>query len=287
MTRMQLVTTSATLLRCFNIDKCKDKTIYILSVFNGKVLASKYNCPELFIYNERDNRSSTIMIDVIDGMFDAVWTPLGNIAYTTFKSGKVAVITEIGQVSTQYQLKKPIRLSVSYDNVIYVADFLAGVYQSTDDAMSWSLVFNLTDGANPIQAVKVATDFCDDFWTLVLYQDYTYLRVYCTQKDNPRANVTWINVHLPMKAGKPFDLEKSSLTYDGYSNIFLSDYWNKRVYLFSTNAQYSNRLLISSDHLQSPPTKITVDQECLLYVGQEQDLICLFRILNENKANYS
>jgi hypothetical protein len=41
----------------------------------------------------------------------------------------------------------PARLSVSTDGVIYlISDKYTSVYQSTDDGVTWSHVFNVTDG---------------------------------------------------------------------------------------------------------------------------------------------
>jgi hypothetical protein len=38
------------------------------------------------------------------------------------------------------------RLSVSANNVVYLADAVKGVYQSSNGGRTWSLMFNLTDG---------------------------------------------------------------------------------------------------------------------------------------------
>ena len=99
--------------------------------------------------------------------WDATWTPRGNIVYTTCPSNKVVVMSESGKVITTHtQMTLPQYLSVSSDNIIYLADSETGVYQSTDDGISWSLVFKSTDEWHCWQVIKVTTNHCDDFWTL-------------------------------------------------------------------------------------------------------------------------
>ena len=276
---------SAQLSHCFSVDQCKVTHIDTLSVFNGKVITRKNDCPEIFIIGEEGNYLNTIMTDFKDETIDAIWTPRGNIAYTTFRSKRVVVITETGIAITQYQMTQPIRLSVSYDDIIYLADFLTGVYQSTDDGVSWSLVFNLTDDAYLLRAVKAETALCYDFWTIVWYKGFCYLRVYCKQKGAINANITWKNIQIPLIDGKTIDLTNGSLLFDGNSNIFLSDRCNKIVHLYSLNGQYSHQLL-SAEHMQSAPTTLAVDRAGRLYIGQERNSICVFNLLFHNETNY-
>ena len=278
-TRFQPVT-STQLLRCFSVDQCANTYIDTLSVYNGKVLISKSSCSKLFIYSEKGNYISTVVPPSGDRMIDAIWTPRGNIAYTTFENKRVVVITEAGKVVKKTHMIFPMWLSASDDGIIYLADSIKGVYQSTDDGVSWRLVFNVT-GAYPKQAVKVITELNYEFWTTVWYQDYLYLRVYSISKKWRDTIVTWKNISLPIINGKLFDLENSSIAYDGNSNIFLSDRFNKIVHLYSFNGQYSHQLL-SSNQMQSAPTKLAVDRIGRLYVGQEQDLVCVFNILFDN-----
>lgn len=46
---------------------------------------------------------------------------------------------------------------------MHVVDFFRGIYQSIVDGVNWSLVSNLPDGTCPVQAIKVETDFFNDF----------------------------------------------------------------------------------------------------------------------------
>ena len=58
-------------------------------------------------------------------VYDATWTPRGNILYT---SNKVMVMPECGKVITKHtHMRNPQRLSVSNNEIIYLADGETGV----------------------------------------------------------------------------------------------------------------------------------------------------------------
>ena len=190
-------------------------------------------------------------------------------------------MSESGKVITTHtQMTSPGRLSVSSDDIIYLADSETGVYQSTDDGVSWSLVFESTDGWYCRQVIKVTTDHSDDFWTLERSYNYInyHLRVYSVDRRRSDGNVTWRDINVPTTDGKLIDLSGSSLSYDGNMNIFLSDLYNKAVHMFSVNGQYHCQLL-SSHHFESEPYRLAVDKERhLLYVGQERGVVKVFKL---------
>jgi hypothetical protein len=95
-----------------------------------------------------------------------VWTPRGNIVYTADNSNNVVVMTQRGDVIAQTKTLFPIRLSISTDDVIYLADYRTGVYQSTDDGVTWSHVFKVADGWQCVQVIRVSSDSNTQvFWT--------------------------------------------------------------------------------------------------------------------------
>ena len=158
---------SSQLLRNFTIDQSERLCVSILSVFNGKLLVSCEFLSQLFIHSHEGHQLSTITTNDNDKLWDSTWTPRGNIVYTTRDSSKLVVMSESGKViNTHTQMKSPRYLSVSNDGIIYLADWETGVYQSTDDSVNWSLVFNSTDGRHCREVIKVTTDHGDDFWTL-------------------------------------------------------------------------------------------------------------------------
>ena len=98
-----------------------------------------------------------------DKLRDITWTPMGNIVYTTY-SNEVGVISSAGKVIAKHtQFKTPRYLRVSYEDIIYLADYEAGVYQSINDGVSWNFVFNSTDGWHCLQAIKKRVRFNESF----------------------------------------------------------------------------------------------------------------------------
>ena len=273
--------TSSQLLKNFTVKKLRGCDVNILSVFNDKLLVSRgFGLSHLFIYSRKGRHLSTITINNNDGLIDATWTPRGNIVYTTSISHEVVVMSETGKVITTYtRMTEPRDLSVSSDDIIYLADSQTGVYQSTDDGVSWSFVFKSTDGRQCYQVIKVTTDHSDDFWTLEKSDNYNYhLRVYSVDRRRSDGNVTWRDINVPTTDGKHIKLSRSSLSYDGNMNIFLNDYDNKAVHVLSVNGQYNCQLL-SSHHIKNEPWRLTVDKERqLLYVGQWKGVVGVFKL---------
>ena len=270
--------TPSQLLQNFTVDQLKDRCVNILSVFNDKLLVSRDGLSQLFIYSREGRHLSTITINDNDKLCDATWTPRGNIVYTTF-SNTVVVMSESGKViTTHIQMISPQCLSVSNDDIIYLADYMTGVYQSTDDGVSWSLVFKSTDGWHCRQVIKVTNDHSDDFWTLE-YNKNWQLRVYSVERRRSDGNVTWRDINVPTTHGKHINLSKySSLSYDGNMNIFLSDWFSKTVHVLSVNGQYHCQL-VSSHHIENKPRRLAVDkQRQLLYVGQAKGVVEVFKL---------
>ena len=272
--------TSSQLLQNFTVDQLKNEYVNILSVFNDKLLVSCGNLSQLFIYSREGRRPSTITINNNYKLCDATWTPRGNIVYTTRNSNKVVVMSKFGKVITTHtQMISPQCLSVSNDDIIYLADWETGVYQSTDDGVSWSLVFKSTDGWYCWQVIKVTTDHSDDFWTLEQSDNYSYhLGVYSVDRRRSDVNVTWRDINVSTTDGKHINLSCSSLSYDGNMNIFLSDCDDKAVHVLSVNGQYHCQLL-SSHHIKNNPFRLAVDKERqLLYVGQDEDVVGVLKL---------
>ena len=91
-------------------------------------------------------------------MFDALWTCKGNILYAAINSQKVVVIYETGKVIQHTVMTEPKRLSVTTDGIIYLVDKTDGVYQSTDDGVSWKLIIDSTPGWLCWQTIKVTVE---------------------------------------------------------------------------------------------------------------------------------
>ena len=272
--------TSSQLLQNFTVDQLKGYWVTILSVFNDKLLVSCVGLSRLFIYSREGRHLSTITINNSYRLWDATWTPRGNIVYTTWLSNKVVVMSESSKVITTHtQMTDPRYISVSCDDIIYLANYKTGVYQSTDDGVSWSLVFKSTDGWHCEQVIKVTTDHSDDFLTREESDNNNHhLRVYSVDRRRSDGNVTWRDINVPTTDGKHINLSNSRLSYDGNMNIFLSDSDNEAVHVLSVNGQYNCELL-SSQHFKNLLCRLAVDKERqLLYVGQRESVVGVFKL---------
>ena len=275
--------TSSKLLQNFSVDQLEGWFVNILSVFNDKFLVSSGGLSQLFIYS-KGRHLSTITINNNDKLRDATWTPRGNIVYTTYDSNKVVVLLESGKIITTHtQMISPRYFSVSNDDIIYLADYETGVYQSTDDGVSWSLVFKSTDEWHCLQVIKVTTDHSDDFWTLQESDNKNYhLGVYSVDRRRSDGYVTLRDINVTTIDGKHINLLYSSLSYDGNMNIFLSDYHSKAVHVLSMNGQYHCQPL-SSYHIKNEPCRLAVDKERqVLYVGQDEGVVEVFNLTYGN-----
>ena len=267
---------SSKLLFSFTIDHLKNEWVDILSVQNNKLLISCYQFSQLFIYSQDGLHLSTISTNGKDKLRDAAWTPGGNIVYTAYNNNKVVVLSESGEVIATSQLTAPRYLSVSNDDTIYLADMKTGVYQSTDDGVSWNLVFKSTDGWHCAQVIKVTTDHFNDYWTLGTFDKWC-LRVYSVD-ENFDYEMSWKDIDLITKDGEQINFDSSKLAYDGDMNMFLRDYHNKAVHILSTNGEYHCQLLSPND-LSNTPCRLAVDKEReLLYVGQSDSVVEVFHL---------
>ena len=253
-------------------------TVDIISVAD-KLLIGRSGFSQLFTFSREGQCLTNITTN--DEINDASWTPRGNIVFCTW-TNRVVVASESGKVIlTHVHIGSPRRFSISNDDIIYLADKrLSGVYQSTDDGVSWSIVFKSTDGWGCLQVIKVATNNGNDFWTVEEQGEFNnvyQLRVYSVDGQFPNSTVTWIDVNVPATSSKRMNLFFSSLSYDGNMNIFLSDS-NKAVHVFSSNGSYHIQLL-SSHHIKYRPCSLSIDrQRQLLYVGQALGTVEVFKL---------
>ena len=275
--------TSPQLLLNFTVKQVENEYIDILSVFSDKLLVSRRKfLPVLFTYSREGNCLTNFTTKGNDQLLDAAWTPQGNIVYTTVSQKEVVVISEPGKVIISHtQMKEPQLLSISNDNIIYLADFHTGVYQSTNNYVNWTLVFKPIDGWHCYQVIKVTRDHSDDFWTLGSNNaNEWHLRVYSVDRRRSDGNLTWRNI-IDSTIGQLYLLD-GSLAYDGNMNIFLSDYDNRAVHVFLVNGQYHCRLL-SSHHIKYVQHRLAVDKKRqLLYVGQPLGAMEVFKLTYEN-----
>ena len=265
---------------------CNTSTVDILCVINDTFFVSDSGCRLLFFYSLDGIYLSSLTIDDNDVLYDAISTFRGDIVYTTsVKSNKVVLMSMTGRVITHRRMSDPRRLSMSNDNVIYLADYNVGVYQSTDDGVTWTEVFKSIFGWNCWQAIKVKQNNIDEFWTPEYNGKTRRMCVYTVDKRRPGNDTVWREINLPIVDGRYIDLSYGSLVFDGKSTVFLSTANNKSVYLFSVSGDYLYQLL-SQHNFKRAPRKLTLDtQNQLLYVGQRESVIDVFKLRYREKTN--
>ena len=260
----------------FNVGYLIHSGVSILSVLNDELLISSHGLSQLFIYSQEGRHRSSVTTYDNDKLFDAIWTPHGNILYTTINNKKVVLMSESGKViSIHTHLTAPQHLSASNDGDIYLADGESGIYHSTNNGVNWSLVFKPTEEWSCLQVIKVTTDRSDDFWTLEKKFESIHLRTYTINRKRSEFGITFTDI----SDDENIKLSTcSSLSFDGNQNIFLNCSDKKAVYVFSANRQYCCQLL-SPDHIKNIPYKLAVDvKRQLLYVGQHGGEVAVFHI---------
>ena len=275
----------------FIIDQMKGNFISILSAFNKKLLVSETGLSHLFLYYEFGTtyrHNSTILISNNDQLFDAKWTPFGNIVYTTLRSKRVVVMSESGEVIHLMQMMNPQHLSVSDDNVIYLADQDAGIFQSNDDGATWTSVFKPSDDWKCTQVIKVGTNSTnhgyDSFWTRGTRGDNSRLRIYIKRMNYYDDTVTWQDFFIPEiyvdDKLDPINLTGSDLLYDGDTHTsFLSDWDNRAVHVLSAHGIVTQLQELMFTPFTGPPFRIAMDKiNRLLYVGLNNGGVRVYRV---------
>ena len=269
--------TSSQLLLTFTVNQSFISEVNIVSVFNENLLLSHDSSSKLFIYSREGRHLSTITTNDNEMLYDATWTPRGNIVCTTYDK-RVVIMSESGKfIATHTQIRDPKYLSVADDDAVYLADWETGVYHSANDGISWSLIFRSPDGWHCKQVIKVTSDHSNDFWTLERKNSFNYhLRVYSIDSRRSDGNVTWKDIST--QNGEIITFSFSSLSSDGNMNIFLSNYNEKTVYVLPVKGIYHFQLL-SSHHFNKKPCRLAVDKENqLLFVGQSGGVVSEFKI---------
>ena len=141
MTRLQQqFVVSSQLIRNFKVIPLNYlKYVNILSEYDEKILVSSLNLAQLFVYSRDGHHLLSIPTNDNDTLQDAMWTSFGNIIYTTTNSRKVVLISESGKFIADTLMTNPQYLSISSDNLIYLADSQTGIYESKNDGVSWKL----------------------------------------------------------------------------------------------------------------------------------------------------
>ena len=171
-------------------------------------------------------------------------------------------------------ISQPRRLHVSKNDIIYLSAADA-VYQTTNEGVSWSLTFKSPKGWKCFEVIKITTDHSDEFW-LIGKKNYKWqVCVYNMKNKLFDDMVKWSEVNLPTPNGQQIQLNFSRLSYDSNMNIFLSDYDNNAIHVFSVKNQQYLQLL--SAQLEKPCSLQVDNANELLYVGELAGVVKVFQ----------
>jgi hypothetical protein len=123
-----------------------DVTLSVSRDGSHQLIVGKLNENKIYICNGANYSSVTTLplpAADADGLGDAVWTPDGSIVYATVadsgKFSRVVTMSQNGDVIALTNMTIAFLLSVSANNVVYLADAVKGVYQSSNGGRTWSL----------------------------------------------------------------------------------------------------------------------------------------------------
>ena len=272
------------LLKCYSIREIRSGVINILSVYQENPL---YGCFNTLMYYDREKDEDILVTDEKGNRFkqqdlqqygkihffkhdreiyDAIWTPSGNILMTVVNDGNILKITaSSGKSEVQALMTNPGYLSLSDNNdVIYLVDNETDIYQTSDEGKSWRrLTVQITDGNKCIKFMKVSTEQSNDYWTLELVskpsEKYYVLRQYVTNKREAGEIITAKDFQQYPSLGLNGTVSFDTFRYNNSAYfLFLSDYNTKKLNVYFINGQYQQ--LFSSAALSNHPLKLTVDR---------------------------
>jgi hypothetical protein len=271
------------------IDSPRDADISTLSVSSSgrQLLIGKENDDQLYIYST--NGSYLASINLPNGLlFNAVWTPRGNIVSTMHKQDQsadyVVVMTPSGDVINQtwIQDKDARHFSVFANDTIYLAG-LDNVYESADDGVTWNPVFQSYNAYGFLQAIRIPafSQTTLSFWTVEEYENI-HCRIHAfteTRRSHVNGSSARNEVALSYQALADKICVGSSLMLVGESFVLMTDYNNTDVHVWSEDGQYVGQLLSS----QYSPASLAMSsqQGGVLFVGQKHAVVSVYALIYE------
>jgi hypothetical protein len=232
---------------------------------DGQLLIGERLGEQLHLYSRIGDYVKSLAVPFDAHVIDAMWSPREHrIVCTTnaIDNSNMVVMSVTGKVISHMEMNSPKYLSVSADDVIYVTNY-GGLSYSSDNGTTWNRLVSLRDNEwRFFQALKVTPNGLVSSYTawIVEYNDYDdwRLSIYIP------GNGTWKDVILPNSKVKVY---QSRMVFDGRKNIYMTDWYNRAVHVWSVNGRYVRQLL-SSQNLTSMPRNVALnEQRTLLYVS--------------------
>ena len=278
------------------IDPMSDSRVGILSVHKDKLAVAGVWSSQFHIYCTKLKRH--VSSCTIPGeLWDMAWTSGGNITCTLWKSNKVITVTPSGSVLSEIHLFNPELVSISSNQVIFIADKTNGVYSQVnkDNSVSWRKIFQPVGGWQCWQVIAVPKkhydgqadhgdhgDHCNyNYWTLEQKDGERHVRIYSvSHSDLDNEELRYRDVLLPtttLDDALHCNLAYCRLIYDGSDNIFLLSAESRCIYVWSLTGDYRYNLSIPIEI--NYPCGIAIDTEHnLLYIGHKAHGVNVLKI---------
>ena len=255
-----------------------------LSVYNNKILACTSGGKEVYVYSTNGVKLSTFKVSM-KNLLSATWISDCQVICTSDNRENPIIMSELE--STLIELSKfkycvDIHSSVHKPKVIYIADWMRGVYKSVDIGKTWFHVCPLPSKCFLRQVIPIITNDNKKqvFWT----QTWKSLDSrHCLQECvvNQQGLAKWRDIDLSMQSGKTIQLEwRSTMVYDENDVIFLSCPTDHAVYAFSVKSGKLVQSLSITEGLHEPSGLAIDNTAKLLYVGNKYGDIKIFNFEN-------
>ena len=252
--------------------------VTILSLKNKKLIVGTSEKKALLVFDVEKN-CILQTIDAPQNLRDATWLSSGNIL-CTLANDQVVILTELGEIFkwSKHKFSDIQYMSVSVIDgreIICLASGKHGVFQSTDDGMTWSLRYEPKRGWSSIQAIRVrdigecyfSIEMQSESWRLCKYGERCK---YFMAGQYPNKTIVEETV-----IDRETYLSVVRLEYDGEKTLYLSVYYNHCVQIYSINGDKLYTLSPNEHNLiLTYPTSLYFDrQQKILYSGSKNGSI--------------
>jgi hypothetical protein len=240
------------------------------------------------LFTAEGEHAATVDLPFSDQLSDAAWIPIkDNIVYTNALGTNACVMSVTGDLIARTRnylpTTKPSYISVSSDDISYIALGYNGIILSTDDGVTWTRLQPSPNGT-PAYAIKVSTanHTADELWVLEnQLTSFNYrLRTY---KIDLQSGDILVNSSRDFaqfhSAASENDIFK--LVYDGNKNVYV---WSissaKSVSVMSVNGDYVCRTFLYLDTVRAIPIQsLAVNkQRDYLYLGMLQGYVGVYSL---------
>lgn len=271
-----------------------------------QLIVGKFKKKTMYIHDRVKNslvKELHLPADNTDLLKDVTWTPNGHIVYTTVadtsvgKFSSVVTMSQNGDIIALTNMTNAQLLSVSANNVTYLADKIKGVYQLSDGGLTWSFMFNVPKNINEddsvsaskwsiVRALEVSADenFVH-FWALLENGlELKRLQMHkIRSNDNAYEIVETVNITVTAQQFVNINF----IEFDGLATILVSCYFSGYVYLFDAASGVFMRTVDSIAQIQGMminnyPERMAIDRhsdgQVLLYVAHAHTAVSIYTV---------